>query len=401
MSNEHNEQVEQEITKAAGLLEMEIEEVKNKYDSIVETNGLSSDDWKLALSLFRQWFSGTKKYADAPVKESTGNNSLVKQANGFFISIDAARDMAAMQNERIKNEYMRDADATFAIGRVATVIADDDGYHVTRMHGEEEQTMVVKELPENNFEIESGEWIIPLDNMKSYGERANPNFGKPLPHEQYRMDGVFIGDVDGDMGLYYFSYKGEASKHFNPKTFTSISMQVIRDQNNPDRMYGFKEGTLESLEVLVNQPDPEKYREYLAEYASDNVSQLIDLERYHANSANLPYAKKFVVTDGSVSSVNMTPNTYGTRRVTITDLNSDFDYEGGSWAGTTCWFPSHVEIEFGIGSSIIVVGRTSQGRNEDGSFGDVTLNIGGVLIVENRGSVVEPFEVEEEDLDWF
>tara|TARA_R110002020_G_scaffold23960_4_gene79284 strand:- start:2486 stop:3691 length:1206 start_codon:yes stop_codon:yes gene_type:complete len=401
MSNEHNEQVEQEITKAAGLLEMDIEEAKNKYDSIVEVNGLNDEDWKLALSLFRQWFSGTKKYADAPAKASTGSNSLVKQASGFFISLDAARDMAAMQNERIKNEYMRDADNAFAIGRVATVSADDDGYHVTRMHGGEEQTMVVKELPENNFEIESGEWIIPLDNMKAYGERANPNFGKPLPHEQFRMAGIFIGDVEGDTGLYYFSYKGEASKHFNPKTFTSVTMQVIRDQNNTDRLYGFKEGTLESLELTDQQVDNETYRTYLGEVANDNLSQLIDLDRYHANSANLPYAKKFVITDGSVSSVNMTPNTYGTRRVTITDLNSDFDYEGGSWAGTTCWFPSHVEIEFGIGSSIVVVGRTSQGRNDDGTVGDVTLNVSGVLVVENRGSVVEPFEADEEDLDWF
>tara|TARA_R100000152_G_C6781143_1_gene215042 strand:+ start:918 stop:2114 length:1197 start_codon:yes stop_codon:yes gene_type:complete len=396
-----NEKIEQEIADAARLLDMDIEEVKNKYESICETNDLTDDDWKLALSLFRQWFSGTRAYADAPKPESNNANSLVKDAHGFFISLDAARDMAAMQNERIKNEYMRDSDTTYSLGRVAKAEVTMDGYSVSRMYEGEEQTREVKELPKNNFEIEEGEWIIPLDNIKAYGERSNPNHGKPLPHEQYRMAGVFIGDVDGETGLYYFSYKGEASKSFNPKTFTSISMQVIRDQNNTNRIYGFKEGTLESLEVLDTETSSETYREYLGDLAGEHLSQLIDLDRAHANSQAKPYAERFVVTDGSVSSVNMTPNKFGTRRVTITDLNSDFDYEGGSWAGTTCWFPSHIDIEFGIGSSIIVVGRTSQGRNDDGTVGDATLNVSGVLIVENRGTVVEPFEVEEEDLDWF
>ena len=396
-----NEKIENEIANAAKVLDMDIEEVKNKYESICETNELTDDDWKLALSLFRQWFSGTRAYADAPAKESTGTNSLVKTANGFFLSIDAARDMAAMQNERIKNEYMRDPETTYSLGRVAQAEVSMNGFSVSRMYEGEEQTREVKELPKNNFEIESAEWIIPLDNMASYGERPNPNYGKPLPHEQFRMAGVFIGDIEGDVGIYYFSYKGEACKSFNPKTFTSLTMQVIRDQNNPNRIYGFKEGTLESLEIDDRQPELHNYQTGIGELCSDNCSELIDLNRYHRTVSGKPYAERFVITDGSVSSVNMTPNAYGTRRVTITDLNSDFDYEGGSWAGTTCWFPSHVDIDFGIGSSIIVVGRTSQGRNEDGSVGDVTLNVSGVLVVENRGQIVEPFQVEEEDLDWF
>ena len=397
-----NEKIENEIASAARLLDMEIEEVKNKYDSICEQHELTgADDWKLALSLFRQWFSGTKAYADAPTQESSKTSSLIKSASGFFVSVDAARDLAAMQNDRIKNEYMRDPDTTYSIGRVARAVLNNDGqYDVSRMYEGEEQTRTAKELPKNNFEIESGEWIIPLDNLPAYASGPNANYGKPLPAEQYRMAGVFIGKVEEDMGVYYFSYKGEASRSFNPKTFTSVTMQVIRDQNKPDRLYGFKEGTLESLELSEEQPEVSAFHAEL-ERCADNCSELIDLNRYHATVAGKPYAERFVVTDGSVSSVNMTPNSYGTRRVTITDLNSDFDYEGGSWAGTTCWFPSHVDIDFGIGSSIILVGRTSQGRNEDGSVGDVTLNVSGVLVVENRGQIVEPFQVEEEDLDWF
>ena len=85
----------------------------------------------------------------------------------------------------------------------------------------------------------------------------------------------------------------------------------------------------------------------------------------------------------------------------ITDLNSDFDYEGGSWAGTTCWIPSNLEIDFGILSNVVVIGRTSQGRNEDGTPSDAMINVSGLFVVDNRGVVAEPFVAEEENLDWF
>lgn len=396
-----NEKINEEIASAARLLEMDINEVRAKYESICEDNSLTEDDWRLGLSLFRQWFSGAKAYAQAPQREAS-SNSLIKEAHGFFVSLDAARDMAAMQNERIKNEYMMDSDTSYSMGKVAVANSTQAGYEVSRMYNGEEQVKEVTTLPDNNFEVDMGTWIIPLDSIAKYGERKNPNHGKPLPAQQFRMSGVFIGSVDGDEGLYFFSYKGEACKDFNPKTFTMVDMEVIRDQNNTNRIYGFKTGTLQSLVVSEHQKSADEYKDLITAYAGENLSSLVDLDRYHSNLGSKNYAEKFVITDGSVSSVNMTPNSYGTRRVTVTDLNADFDYDGGSWAGTTCWFPSSIEIEFGLGSNVIVVGRTSLGKNEDGSPGDVSLNVSGVLVVENRGVVTEPFDAGvEEDLDWF
>ena len=46
-----NEKIENEIANAAKVLHMDIEEVKNKYESICETNELTDDDWKLDVSL--------------------------------------------------------------------------------------------------------------------------------------------------------------------------------------------------------------------------------------------------------------------------------------------------------------------------------------------------------------
>jgi len=407
------EKVNMEIAKAAQVLQMEVSQAEAKYMEICEANNLNPvDDWAIALSLFRQWFSGAYAYKDAPKEERTTSNSLVKEAYGYFISIDAARDMAGMQNERIKNEYLRDSDNSYSLGKVAVATETQEGFEVSRMYKGEEQTRTVAELPANNFEVDVGEWIIPLDSMAQYSSGPNSNYGKPLPKEQFRMSGVFIGMVDGNDGIYYFSYKGESCKSFNPQTFKPVHMNVIPDSNKADRIYGFKSGTLESLTYNADLADDddrkmlessiEDIQSHLMEKVPSHYCSLVDLDRHHAESQGKAYAERFVVTDGSVSSVNMTPNSYGTRRITVTDLNADFDYEGGSWAGTTCWIPSNLEIDYGIGSNIVLVGRTSQGKSQDGGAGDITLNVSGVLCVNNRGVVAEPYEaVVEEDLDWF
>lgn len=407
-----NEQASKEVANAARQLDMDIEDVEKKWQEIRELHGYTAEEWKLTLSLFRQWFSGINAYKDAPEQGGSGGSSLIKPAFGYFLSVDATRDMGAMQNDRIKKEYQDNPDQTYQLGRVAMVTKINEGYSISRMDKGEELTKTFDELPKNCHEMDVNEWIIPLDNMPSYGTRPNPNYGKPLPHEQYRMAGVFIGDVEGDDGLYYFSYKGEASKTFCPPTFNLLSMSVIRDENNPDRIYGFKNGTLDSLvynsdledgnPAKKDTPSVTDFQNHTMEWAKDKHSPLVDLNRYHASAMGQRFAERFVITDGSVSSVNMTPNKFGTRRVTITDINADFDYEGGGWAGTTCWVPPHVDINFGIGSSIVLVGRTSQGRqNDDGSTNDATLNVSGLLVTENRGAIVEPFVGEAEEIDWF
>jgi len=409
------EKVSKEIAKAAEVLGLEMNEVEEKWLDICDKNNLSpTDEWKLALSLFRQWFSGKNAYKDVPVAETGGSSSLIKQALGFFLSIEAARDMGKWQNDRVKAEYDRNPEEAYNTGRVAIITKTDEGYSAKKKDNTtgEEKTAILKELPANNFSVDTDKWIVPLDNMPSFGANKNVNYGKPLPAEQFRSAGVFLGDVNGENGVYFFSYKGEASKTFTPTTFKLVSMSVIRDSNFPNRIYGFKEGTLESLKYNADLPEDSRKDEptvvelqnYAMEHAMNHYSPLLDLNRYHMElqSKDVRAAEKFVITDGTVSSVNMTPNNFGTRRVTITDINSDFDYDGGSWAGTTCWVPPHIDINFGIGSSVVFVGRTSQRRMDDGSWGDVSLNVSGMLCTENKGVVTEPFEsAEEEDIDWF
>ena len=96
--------------------------------------------------------------------------------------------------------------------------------------------------------------------------------------------------------------------------------------------------------------------------------------------------------------MNMTPTKNGNRIINITDLNAELDYESDGI--TTCWIPSHLKLDFGIGSSVIVVGRTSQ-RTTDEGVEPVTINVAGIYCVIKHGSAVEVSQPVEEDFDWF
>ncbi len=412
-----NESVTNEIRKASEILEMDYDEAVAKYNSICEVNNvdpLSQEDkeQKLGLSLWRQWFSNANMARKSAAGEGedkptfTRKDDIRKKAFGCFIAIYEARDLMALHATRITNEYARDPEGTMRTGKVATAEVSDGGYTLTRYEDGEEQSINVKTLPANNIEVDVNQYIIPLDTME-WSKRQ----GKPLPKEQFRMNGVFLGDVDGDFGLYQFSYKGESSKTFLPKTFEYLHMAVIRNDTKKEMIYGFTDVTANTLVYNGDlSEDDETYQDTstndiaasLMEVAGDKYSPLVDLDRYHASLADAAFVDKYVITDGSVSALNMKPNEKtGTRRMTINDLNSDFDYEGGGWAGTTCWIPNYLTIDFGIGSSVVVIGQTSQRTNDDGELDSATINTRGILVTENRGSPVDSYSAEEEDFDWF
>ncbi len=396
---------------------MDYDEAVAKYNSICEVNDIDplsqvESEQKLGLSLWRQWFSNANMARKSAAGEGedkpafTRKDDIRKKAFGYFISIYEARDLMALQATRVKNEYARDPDATMRAGKVAVAEVTDSGYSLTRYEDGVEQTIAVKALPANNIEVDVNEYIIPLDTME-WSKRK----GKPLPKEQYRMTGMFVGMVDGDKGLYQFSYKGESSKTFTPPTFEYLHMSVIRNENNPDRIYGFTDVTANTLVYNKDlSEDDDQYSDMsdvnmmddVSTLAENKLSPLVDLDKYHAGLTDAAYVDKYVITDGSVSAINMKKNEKtGTRRITLNDLNSDFDYEGGGWAGTTCWVPSYIDINFGIGSSVVVVGQTSQKTNEDGTLGSTTINVRGLLVTESRGTVVGDYAAEEEDFDWF
>ena len=401
------EKLKKEIEQGANLLGLSSEEGLTKYEDICRENGVESNN-PIGLGLWRSHVAQSRRQKSKP-SGGGGSNQLSKKAFGFFISLESPRDTMVWNRNKAKEEYARNPDAALEAGLIATAEETEDGWKILRVFKGDYQERIAKALPNGAEEIE-GNMVIPLDATEKYPNGGtNRNFGKPLPAQEFRRTGVFYGMVGDstEMKPYFFSYKKDGCLEFAPNCFEFLHMTVIKNENSDD-IYGYTMVTKESLQLNRElDPQSEDYRdmsnynyvEVLTNTFSNKIVELVDIDRQHGNLAMLPVKERYVITDGTVCNMNMTPFSNGNRVLNITDLNAEFDYEGGNNM-TTCWVPEHINIDFGIGSNIIVIGRTSQRQGDEGPE-PVTINVSGILVVERVGSPVEIEQFEETDDDWF
>ena len=403
-----DEKIMDEIRKAADILGMSEEEALKKFNDICTQNDVdATEEPLLARGLWRQYFSGAKLAQQRPASSSS-DDEFWKPAFGFFISLDEARDMMAIQRDRIVGEYHRDSTTTYELGKVALFTPmTGDKYEGQMMKDGEEVIRVFGKLPENHVELDDGRYLVPLDSTEKYGTFVNKNYGKPLAKSEFRRSGIFIGEVAGKLGKYFFSYKGPHCVDFNPKTFEFVSFSCITNSTHEDRIHGGTDMTVGSLVYNSAKEEPVdvsdvSIQDELMSHSEANFSPLIDLDRYHSTVTQKNYNDRFVFTDGSVTNINMNPTKNGNRIMTLDDLNTDFDFNDDGFSGVTCWIPPSMEIDFGIGSNVIVVGRTSQGSDSEGNIQSVTINVTGIHVLKARGGNPDKIEfTEEEDEDWF
>tara|TARA_R110000744_G_scaffold97818_5_gene189004 strand:+ start:1989 stop:3227 length:1239 start_codon:yes stop_codon:yes gene_type:complete len=409
-----NDEIMNEIKKAAELLGMTETDALAKFEDICTQNSIdASKEPLMARALWRQFFSSARnvlKRSESQTNVTTKSDTFFKSAFGFFIALDEARDMMAIQRTRIVNEYRRDSNTTFSLGKVAIFTAiQNEMYEGRMMIDGEEKVIETKTIPNNNVDLEDGTYLVPIDSNNADWNKKN--YGKPLAKEEFRRSGVFIGEVNGEFGKYFFNYKGPSSKTFSPPTFEFVHFTCILNSNDSSKIHGATNKTMDSLIHNVDLPDDSELKKdvssidmkaSLMEYSAENYSPLIDLSRFHDTVNDKPYSDRFVFTDGNATSVNMTPTKNGNRILTLDDLNTDFDYEGDGWSGTTCWIPSHIKIDFGIGSNVIIVGRTSQSTDDNGELQPPSINVNGIYVIKARGGSPDAIEFVEEDEDnWF
>ena len=410
-----DEKMMNEINMAAKKLGMSEEDALAKFNSICESNTLDpnkdEESLQLARSLWRLFFVNNRSMQSraTSTEGSEDNDSpFGKKAFGFFAGLEDARDMMAIQRERVVGEYTRDADTTYSLGKVAIFTESDDGYSGKMMLDGEELLKTVKTLPTNNVQVDAGQYIVPLDTNNQDWNKAK--YGKPLPVSEWRRNGVFIGEINGKMGKYFFGFRGEQSVDFNPKPFEFVHFECMLNTNDGTKIHGTKNSTVKTLAYNddLENDDPRKremstsdMQDALMEFSGDNYSPLVNLEAYHNMlDAKDNWNDRFVFTDGTVNSINMTVTPNGNRVIVIDDLTAGFDYESEAYSGTTCWVPESLDINFGIGSNVVVVGRTSQGTDENGNPRQVSINTVGLLVTSARGSSPDATLDTAEDDEW-
>ena len=412
---EKSENVMNEIVNAAERLGMSADDAVTKFDSIMEKTGVDpTSNEPLAVNLWRQYYANAmamKKRNEATNAsggegETGGSNSFYKTARGFFVTSETPFDLQESNRKKAVAAYERDSSDAYNDGIVAIAVADGDSYEIKQTYRGEEVTKVLPSLPANHVEVSEGTYVIPLDTADYDWNKAK--FGKPLPKEGWQWQGVFIGEVDGNMGKYFFSYRKPASKDFTPRAFEWLTFSCTLNSNNPAKIHGATSRTLDSLEYSeeVGESIGESMQDLLMEYSEDNYSPLVDLETAHNNMDEKDWGDKFVFTDGTVSNILMNVSeTTGNRVILLDDLTmfgaGEFNYDEDQPTTVTCWTPERFGIDFGIGSSIVLVGRTSQGTDsETGELRPVSLNVTGILVTDRNGNVPEPIVGVEEEDDW-
>ncbi len=403
-----NEKVNNEMNMAAKLLGMSLEDVQTKWSSIVSDNSLDlnvENELKLGLTLFRQWFTGMKAVKESG-KENTGGG-LVKTGFGIILGIEDARDYEAYSRDQLVAEYMRDRNAAFNAGKFAYADGNAGDYTISQiLNGELKERKWTKELPDSKMEVD-GRTIIPIDERKVLpwgGE--NPQFGYPRPASNWRRNIHFVGEVEGGTPQYWMiSAKNDTARDWNVKANEYLFIDLIWDSEK-NAAYPVKD-TLANVVYNSQVETPRDtstmppMRNLVADMLRPKVTGLVNLENYHNTVQSLPAKERIVVTDGNVTNMNMNPNKTGNRTLFISDLNADFDYEAGGYSSTPCWVPPHIDIDFGIGSHVMILGRTSQSRNQEtGELRQCSINVFGVIVLDKRGNPVNVQDSGEQYSDW-
>jgi len=404
-----DENKKNEIEKSASYIEMSVEEALAKFEEICQENNIETSN-PISIGLWRNYVANVRRTKDSG-NTNEGNDSFYKNAFGFFVSLDAPRDMMAWNRMKAKEEFLRDEDKALENGVVAVATQNALGkWMVSRYHNDKYDEKMLSTLPSGAETLEDGRVYIPLDATKTYMNGGiNNNYGKPLPAEQMRRSGVFFGRIgNGEMKPYFFSYKNQGGVDFAPNTFEWVHFLCVANDNGTD-LYGAKDLTVNSLtynkdmnpeDVLYSNQENFDFENCLRQNFESHLVPLIDMDKAHITRQALPTKERYVITDGMVSNMNMTPTKNGNRIINLTDLNAELDYSSGDTGITTCWIPSHLKLDFGIGSTVIVVGRTSQ-RTTDEGVEPTTINVSGIYCTVRHGSAVEVAEPVEEDFDWF
>jgi len=191
-----DENMKAEIEKSATYISMTAEEAMSKFEEICSENNIETTN-PIAKGLWRNFVANVRRTQNSEGSEQKGNDSYFKAAFGFFVSLDAPRDMMAWNRMKAKEEFMRDADNALEQGIVAIASQNALGkWVVARYHNGEYNEKTMGTLPSGAEEAEDGRFYIPLDNTATYMNGGkNNNYGKPLPAEQMRRSGVFFGSI--------------------------------------------------------------------------------------------------------------------------------------------------------------------------------------------------------------
>jgi len=409
----NDEQVRNELNKAATNLGMELSQMEQKYAEIAEQNGI--DDSLITMNLFRQWYSGVSKKTNSgeePKINSGGKKPNERTFFGYIVASEEARDFEQYNRDQLTAAIIRDSNAAFNEGKYARVVETESGYEISQVMNNEVVTRPLQNtvLPESVMDV-NGQLVVPVDDRKELpwkndkGTFDNEAYGHPKDKHNWRRNIHLIGSVDGGEIQYWsLGAKNDAAQDWDVDMQRGVYIDCWARDGDLDggKLFGPKLDTVVYNDELENpQPMSSNMQTLVAENMRGFVCPLVNLEGYHQSNKGRPARERMVITDGSVTNMYMNPNSNGNRTLYVSDVNADFDYDNPTSA-TPCWVPEHVELDFGIGSQILIIGRTNQSTNQEtGELRQCSINVFGVIVLNRMGSPNTTQDSGETYTGWF
>lgn len=409
------ERIEKELNSFAKRLNIEKEEMTEKYIELASSSGLDLENERqqlMAMSMTRQYVRSRLSSA-----RSSNNRTFGESVTGFFVGIEPVRDIMDYKRRSVLSRYNADSSQTLQDELVAEIIFEDGKYTKTQVKNGEWETKTVPEVHDAAIEINDEKWIVPIDAVKTWQSGdTNKNYGQPLPKEQHQVRAHFIGQKqDGETQLWVVQLKNEMAKNFRADTFRMLTFYGLPNEER-NAIYGIRNKTLETLTYIdiLDEDDPrwfdtssyvrQNYEDALVSNMGEYVTDLYDLDSYHEEIQSRQ-GLRIVVTDGIVTSMNLKTNEKtGNRVIWIEPLDANYGFDDEDMPESTpIWVPSHVNLDFGVGSDIVVIGRTNQTQKKDesgmlidGEYNPVSINLYGLNV--RLGTGLEE-EVESADGD--
>ena len=387
----NDEQVKNELNKAAVGLNMDLSAIEQKFNEIREQHNFGPEQNVIAMQLFRQWHSQMRNSSGTENVERKSSGADNHTVFGYVVAVDELRDFEEYNRNQLTAEIIRDSNSAFNAGKFARVRKTETGYEVSQVMNNEVLTRPLQntELPESTMEV-NGELIVPIDERKQTPWGENKQYGHPKPKHNFRRTAHFIGALEGkDVKYYQIGLKGEVAQNWNVDVCRAVYIDVYATESHLDsnNLYNPDLSTITYNDELENPKNVSAdIQTMIAENMRGFVCPLVNLENYHMNTKGRSAKERIVVTDGLVTNMYMNPNSNGNRTLYISDMNAEYDYDDPMGA-TPCWVPEHVELDFGIGSQILVIGRTNQSTNQEtGELRPCSINVFGVIVLNRHGS---------------
>ena len=222
----------------------------------------------------------------------------------------------------------------------------------------------------------------PLDTRQTFSTgRENRSFGKQLPEHSYIRNIVGVAlrsNVKEAPKMFTMTLNGEKAEHCDIDMFNPVKFRAINKSEENSDMFVLNGSTVTKFDVSDKIEMPNAM-DVLKKFCNNMFVPINKLDEYH--NANKEDFNRLALIEGDVSMLSNEPTSVGNKMMIIEDMEESMnDIEA---RGITCWVPKNIEFNFGEGSKVIVVGKTSQGKSRENpnELGDVMVNVLGIYAI--------------------